>query len=419
MTEIDRAGALLCKCLRFSLVGQCPDDCPQDSEIWASVYVLSVAQKVCAQVYRSAYASEGFSAIDGAIREAFRRSAMRSVSAQVQRNDEFIRVCSALHEIGIRPLVLKGYVCRRLYPDGDLRPSSDEDLLVSRGELERCHELLTSLGYTPTSRDDAGIGYERGYYSPGGILKLELSVMPFDPASNLGRRMNSILREIHSHPIVHREGDVRIYSPGHTEHFLYLILHAFKHFVHSGVGVRQLCDIMIYARAFGNGIDWDRVLSSLEGVSARCWFATVMQICKERLGLDPLTDGIPDAVFHGAGETAELLSDVLSGGIYGTADLQRTHSSSITLSAVENGDKKPQSAILRTLFPSAEVMEKKYVYLRKRPILLPWAYVSRIAGYAVESLRSHRRASESYEIGKRRVELLHKYGIIDRQGRNG
>ena len=113
-------------------------------------------------------------------------------------------------------------------------------------------------------------------------------------------------------------------------------------------------------------------------------------------------------------ETA-MLEDLLSGGIYGAADMSRKHSSNITLNAVTAGKKGKKSGIpvLRTVFPSAKNLERRYPYLKKRPYLLPAAWIDRIFKYGKE-LRSgsNNHAADAIQIGSRRIELMKQYGII-------
>ena len=59
-----------------------------------------------------------------AVRAFLRREAMLSVMAQVRAADAFTRRYAALEQAGLTPLVVKGAVCRGLYPKPDLRPSS-------------------------------------------------------------------------------------------------------------------------------------------------------------------------------------------------------------------------------------------------------------------------------------------------------
>ena len=110
-------------------------------------------------------------------------------------------------------------------------------------------------------------------------------------------------------------------------------------------------------------------------------------------------------------DEADLLADLLSGGLFGTVDGDRMHSSTITLDAV-SADKKGEKAAgsLAAVFPSMAYMEKRYSYLTAHPYLLPVAWAQRIAAYLGGSTKKD--PQKSLMIGKTRVELLREYGII-------
>ena len=42
-----------------------------------------------------------------------------------------------MRQNGLTPLIVKGIVCRDLYPNPDLRTSNDEDLYIPRDQLGR------------------------------------------------------------------------------------------------------------------------------------------------------------------------------------------------------------------------------------------------------------------------------------------
>jgi len=54
------------------------------------------------------------------------------------------------------------------------------------------------------------------------------------------------------------------------------------------------------------------------------------------------------------------------------------------------------------------VMERKYPYLKNKPLLLPIAWTDRIIRYG----KSSSRASSTLRIGNERVALLKRYGVI-------
>lgn len=109
-----------------------------------------------------------------------------------------------------------------------------------------------------------------------------------------------------------------------------------------------------------------------------------------------------------------LLHDTLCGGVYGSNDLTRLHSSTVTLNAVKASRTGEKSSVLRTVFPKREYLERRYPYLKKRPYLLPVAWVQRIAHYASEKQSgADNSASGSIKLGKERIELMKRYGIMD------
>ena len=112
-----------------------------------------------------------------------------------------------------------------------------------------------------------------------------------------------------------------------------------------------------------------------------------------------------------------LLEDLLSGGIYGGSSLNRKHSSGITLNAVadEKKGKKSGKGIVSSLFPPLKDMQTRYEYLHSAPFLLPAAWLSRMVKYGREiSENENNSASQAMKIGRDRVELFKKYGVIGR-----
>lgn len=109
-----------------------------------------------------------------------------------------------------------------------------------------------------------------------------------------------------------------------------------------------------------------------------------------------------------------LLHDALCGGVYGSNSYTRLHSSTVTLNAVKASRIGEKSSVLRTVFPKRAYLERRYPYLKKRPYLLPVAWVQRIAHYAGEKQSgADNSASGSIKLGKERIELMKRYGIID------
>ena len=200
-----------------------------------------------------------------------------------------------------------------------------------------------------------------------------------------------------------------------TDHLFYLICHAFKHFLHSGFGIRQVCDIVLFANHYGEKIEWDRIIANCKKIHAEHFAVSLFRIGENYLTFDPEKSHFPKEWKKIAVDEEPMLMDLLDSGIYGDSSMSRKHSSNMTLSAVSANKqgKKQSHGVLRTLFPPAKSLEGRFTYLQKRPYLLPVAWVDRILRYRKETQRiSNDDAVESIKIGNQRTELLRYYKII-------
>ena len=198
-----------------------------------------------------------------------------------------------------------------------------------------------------------------------------------------------------------------------TDHLLFLILHAFKHFLHSGFGLRIASDVALFAGAYGEEIDFSRLLEACRELRCLEFTAAVFRIAEKHLGISA------PAAFSGI-ETDEgpLLADILDAGIHGQ-DIDRLHSANITLRTVaadRRGTAPAKSGLRASLFPSAKQLAGRYPFLNRCPWLLPVAWVRRMGTY-LRDRRKYKGADHptaSLRIGRERVALLEAYNIIDR-----
>lgn len=242
------------------------------------------------------------------------------------------------------------------------------------------------------------------YTKNGSPLYIELHRHLFDSSEDAHDELNHFFTDLK--PI---EVDGFLTMLPH-EHLLYLLLHAYKHFVRSGIGLRQFCDIGLWARAYHTEIDWQRLHEQCESIHAAIFAAAAFRIARDYLGIEfDLSAPWSDAV-----DVEPLLHDSLCGGVYGSNDLTRLHSSTVMLNAVKASRTGEKSSILRTVFPKRAYLERRYPYLKKRPYLLPVARVQRLAHYASEKQSgAGNSASGSIKLAKERIELMKRYDIMD------
>ncbi|MBQ3424397.1 MAG: nucleotidyltransferase family protein [Oscillospiraceae bacterium] len=372
------------------------------------------AQKSLARLARAqaltpliAQALDGCPAVkDSSVLATMRREARQITMRQAVRTGEFLLLLRELDRRGLRPLVLKGAVCRSLYPEPEQRPSTDEDLLIPPEDFRAYHEALLACGLRllkpeePPEED-----YEVTYVDPDRDLYVELHKLPFAPDSDAYGDCNACVDGAFS-----RRTALRLYGESidtlcPTDHLQYLLCHAYKHILYGGVGLRQICDICLFARRYGSEIDWARVRGSCEDLKIETLAAAFFRIGERHLAI-PGPAGFADL----DPEEGPLLQDCLAGGLYGAEDLDRMHSSALTLDAVAaDRQGRRRHGLLKALFPDAKTMSVRFPYLQKRPWLLPVAWTQRILRYTTKN----RAPTKSLHIGQERVALLRHYGVLD------
>lgn len=334
---------------------------------------------------------------------------MGQTAAQIRRTQAFAAVYQDLLIQGIRPVVVKGLVCRDLYPSPEQRISGDEDLLLDPESFFRCVKLLEQRGMELVSGgempegDAALLDRKTGLY-----LELHPDRTTKQDVGNGG--LERFFERAADRAIPLQCAGITVYTLPHTQHMLYMLLHAFKHFLHSGFGVRQLCDMVQYANRYGKCIDWAEVARCCAQCRAQKFAAALLALGEQWLGLEPDRAGHPERALQCEKDGADLLQDLLDSGAYGDSSMSRRHSGTLTLETVRS----EKRGLVRTLFPPISAMRQKYVWLKQRPYLLWAAWGLRGAGYLRE-IRGNGKENgigESLAIARQRETLLRKYGVL-------
>lgn len=379
-------------------------DLPAENVDWPAIFTLANQQKLLPILFdavRKTPAAEE----NAMLFTVTKQQVIGQVLNQTVRSAEFADLYQKLRSSGLHPIVVKGQLCSRMYPLKDHRISADDDLYIPDAEFMACHEQLLANGLTTDMpADELPTADEVSYTKKDSLLYIELHRHLFDSSEDAHDELNHFFVDIN--PV---EIDGFLAMPPH-EHLLYLILHAYKHFVRSGIGLRQFCDIGLWAREYHNEIDWQRLHDQCASVHAMTFAAAAFRIARDYLGIE---FNLP-APWDASIDAEPLLHDTLCGGVYGSNDYTRLHSSTVTLNAVKASRTGEKSSVLSTVFPKREYLERRYPYLKKHPYMLPVAWVQRIAHYASEKQSgADNSASGSIRLAKERIELMKQYGIME------
>ncbi len=371
---------------------------------WPVIFTLANQQKLLPILFETVCKTPAAEE-NAALFAVTKQQVIGQVLNQTVRTTEFADLYRKFRKTGLHPIVVKGQLCSRLYPLKDHRISADDDLYIPDAEFMTCHEQLLANGLTTdTPTDELSTADEVSYTKKDSPLYIELHRHLFDSAEDAHDELNHFFADIN--PV---EIDGFLAMPPH-EHLLYLILHAYKHFVRSGIGLRQFCDIGLWAQAYHEQIDWQRLYDQCASVHAATFATAAFKIARGYLGIK---FDLP-APWEASIDVEPLLHDTLCGGVYGSNDYTRLHSSTVTLNAVKASRVGKKSSVLSSIFPKKEYFERRYQYLKKHPYLLPVAWIQRIVNYAMEKQTSvDNSAAGSIKLAKERIELMKMYDIID------
>ena len=345
---------------------------------------------------------------------AYRSAARAQVMLQTQKDLAFLPIYRRLREAGIPALVVKGSLCRSVYPNGALRISADEDVLVEEASFPAACKLLAEAGLIARPEADPLLAAEISWVSKNGLNYIELHKYLFAPDSGPFGLLQTVFSEVFAHTKEYPLYDgVTVLSLSPHDHLLYLLLHAMKHFIRTGFGLRQICDVGLWASRWRDEIQWTRLREQAERVHGAQFCAALFRIAEQYLGI-PLA--LPDLWTENVPDPLPMLRDLLEGGVYGSSSKSREHTARITQDAVAAQRTGKRRSLRTVIFPSAKSLSGDYPVLKKHPILLPVIWERRLLQYLKASAADPAdKPSESLRLGRERLSLLRSYGILDQE----
>lgn len=340
-------------------------------------------------------------------KECFEQST-RLIIWQAKRTKAFLSVYDKLVAVGLKPLILKGLVCRSMYGAyADHRPSSDEDIYIKKEDFPLIHKILMEQGFQMEQLEVTdkvlSQAQEISFYNNNIDLYLEVHLNVMGNENFIRKKMNTFFETVHeSNMRIKIDGHI-IYTLNPTDHYLYLFLHFFKHFTLSGIGIRQVIDMFLFDKTYHDQIDWKLVEDRIREVSAYKLYLDVRFIGKTYLGFPVDADCDNSRV-------QTLLEDILEGGCFGNESRDYSLSANVATSAMNKHNKL---SLLRIAFPESRNLTKGYPILYKQPYLLPFIWILRLAKFVLYKGGTDKKLlTKSLEIGNKRVKLLKEYGIL-------
>lgn len=188
------------------------------------------------------------------------RTAMRNnLLSQMRLKQILASALAVLRQHNIEPVLLKGFGLAMLYPNPNLRQFGDIDLYVGLNNFHKACGILRTLpgGYNWGEEEDVGHQYniEFGNY-PMEIHRVSAEVV--DP------------KEVEVYAAIERDGlydhtqsidyeGLTFIVPSKEFMVFYTFFHAWKHFLLSGVGWRQISDVAMTLHAYHQQLDLNKL----------------------------------------------------------------------------------------------------------------------------------------------------------------
>lgn len=302
------------------------------------------------------------------VKERLGKGYLAAVYASHIQSQAFAEISQALEEKKIPFIPFKGAVIRSVYPNPELRTMGDIDILVRREDMGACHDILTDRGFHLAENVNEWLYvkaavrielHERFFYLEGFKSILDLSVFD-DIWERTAFDGEAACREIDIH-----------------DHYALLLLHMAKHSA-AGFGMRMVLDIAAWQHRYKNGIDPSRLEYLLSRCKIFAFSKRIFALCESWFGVDPPIRGC-DFTKEADNKVGDL---IVENGAFGRDNPNFFYHDR---NLVKEYLFHPKNSAIRIkfgyllfiLFPSPVYLSKKYTYLRKRPYLLPFAWMQR------------------------------------------
>lgn len=381
--------------LRNALLGEAVSQNPLSPQDWEECFRLATVHGVVPLVFSGA--SSRRKEIPS---ELLKKCRLQTIS-QVVNTDNMLAFQSDLINMldvnGIKCAILKGTSLSIYYPQKELRPLGDIDLLISPADRGKVHDLMNKMGY---HSQDTGHPFHLDYYGSGPVVEVHWAASTF-PDSIGGQttknfmdsalcNTNDAVIDGHSFPML---------MP--TFQAISLLLHMERHMIKSCIGLRQLCDWMMFV----NSLNDDIIHNALLPLLTKCGllqFAQVMtKTCSIYLGLPQHSTYWCSDVDRSV--CNRMMLEILRGGNIREIDNEREVSGMLVGNDHDGWHRGALRIVIERL---TELTKSNFPITKRFSFLLPvfWLYIP--MRYGIRIMRGQRQhfsvARTISEAGRRR-----------------
>ena len=289
----------------------------------------------------------------GVQNKAFEQALAKSVRKNVLLKNELKTITDSFEKNGIWYLPLKGSVMMDYYPSVELRQMIDLDILVDPTKTNLIKKIMTDLGYETKS-------FNRGahdIYLKKPVYEIEIHRILFVEEKHL-----SVINNYYKNTdMILRETDSPYRKKLSAEDFyIFMIAHAYKHYIGSGTGLRTLMDIYVYLNKFKEKMDMSYISAELKKLEISKFEKQIRELSLNLYHGNKLSD-----------EDKDMLDYLFASGANGASEHRYQN-------RLKRNEGNKTSYVLKRVFVTGDTVRNYYPFFYKYPFFLPILWIYRI-----------------------------------------
>ena len=293
------------------------------------------------------YALEAVGIYDDSFVQAKAKAIRKTVLMDAERS----AILQALENAGIRYMPLKGIVLKDLYPKIGMRQMADNDILFDSTRDTEVRSIMESHGYRAEHFD---VGFH-DVYRKEPLYNFEMHRLLFDPSAD--KKLYSYYLNVQERLSIDEEHRCE-WRFSREDFYLYMVAHEYKHYSHSGTGLRSLLDTYVFLKAYNGMLDEAYLSEETQKMGISGFERQNRQLACNLFGKASVSE-----------EDIRMLEYILNSGTYGTEN-----------NGIRNQIRRTGriSYLFRRVFLPYRKMMGLYPILKRFPFLLPVFWPVRI-----------------------------------------
>lgn len=219
---------------------------------FALLYKLAYEQSLSAITYMALEGTDALENSSAALRETWQQKKDATIRKNILFDNERKNITEKMEKEKIWYMPLKGALLKDLYPHYGMRQMADNDILYDKSCQGKLRTLMESLGY---KTDQYNEEFHDVYH--------KLPIYSFEMHPVLFSKIHE--KELYTYYVNIKERLLPDPDKKYSFHFtdedfyIYMMAHAYKHFIDGGNGLRHFVDTYVYLSKKSSVMDWNYI----------------------------------------------------------------------------------------------------------------------------------------------------------------